>query len=213
MTMAAGFLVIACKPSTPSESTTNTETTTETVATETTAAQTVQIHKYQIKSAIVTFETEIAGMKGKTILYFDNYGSLELEEKYMGDKLDEGDLCDGKMRYTLNYDKKTAFSMGECARGTAYKFDWSEISDADKKDKAKKLPNVTLAGKDCESYSFTSGSITTTFAGWGNILLMQEQKNKYGGSVSRAISIEENAVIPADKFAPPAGFEVKASGI
>jgi len=209
MMLATGILFSGCKSKTSPEAT----ATANPPTTETAPAETYEIHKYQIKSAIVTFETEIAGMKGKTILYFDNYGSMELEERYMGDKLEEADLCDGKMLYKLNYNKKIAYSMSACSRGTAYKFDWSEISDEDKKEKAKKLPNVTLAGKDCESYSYTSGTITSVFAGWGNITMMQEQENPYGGTFSRAVSIEENASIPADKFAPPAGFEVKPSGI
>ncbi len=204
LTMASGLILFSCKNSTPTVATVTTD-----IPSETGQVQPSEIHKYQIKSGIVTFETDIVGMKGKTILYFDNYGSLELEEKYSDGILKEADLCDGTNRYTINFKKKSAYSMRNCARGIAYKFDWSEISDADKKEKAKKLPNLILAGKNCESYSYTASGITTVFAGWNNITMMQEQKNQYGGSFSHAVSIEENPVIPAEKFTVPAGITVQ----
>lgn len=205
--LVAGFVFYGCKSAVPKETTESSESTE--IQAETNQVSVSAIQKYPIKSAIVTFETEIAGMKGKTILYIDNYGSLEMEEKYSDDVLTEADLCDGANRYTINYKKKTAYTMSSCTRGIAYKFDWNEISDADKKEKAKKLPNITIAGKDCESYSYTTAGVTSVFAGWNNILLMQDQKNQYGGTLSRAISIEENAVIPAEKFAIPADIEIK----
>ena len=203
--LVTGILMYGCKPAVPKETSESAE-----IQAETNQVSVSAIQKYPVKSAIVTFETEIAGMKGKTILYFDNYGSMELEEKYSDDILTEADLCDGANRYTINFKKKSAYTSGVCNRGIAYKFDWSEISEADKKDKAKKLPNVTIAGKDCESYSYTAAGVTSVFAGWNNILLMQEQENQFGGTFSRAVSIEENPVIPAEKFTVPSDIEIKA---
>lgn len=203
LSLVAGILFFGCKTGTaPKEN-----SSAEPVA-DATPAETYQIKKYQIKSGIVTFDTKIAGMSGKTILYFDNFGSSELEEKYMGDKLIGGTLCDGANLYSINYDNNTARKTSVCSRGVALKVDWNEISDADKKDKAIKLPNVTVAGKDCESYSYTAAGVTSVFAGWNNICVMQEQDNQYGGTYIKAVSIEENAVIPAEKFAVPAGFIV-----
>lgn len=170
----------------------------------------VAVKKYPIKSAIVTFDNQMLGINQKTILYFDDYGAKEAEEKYDGADVKEMDLCNGKMRYTINVKNKTAFTMRECIRGIAYKFDWNEISKADKEYKVKKLANVTVAGKDCESYSMSSGEYPTTFAGWQNVLLYQETKSKYGTIIKKAVKVEENASIPAEKFKVPEGYTVKS---
>ena len=171
------------------------------------------VKKYPIKSGIVTFDMDMMSIKQKTILYFDDYGVKEAEEKYDGDAVKEMDLCDGKTRYTIMYAKKTAYSSGDCYRGTAYKFDWNEISKADKQYKVKKLANVNIAGKDCESYSMNSGDYPTVFAGWQNVLLYQETKTKYGTIIKKAVKVEGDASIPAEKFKIPEGFTVKASGM
>lgn len=165
--------------------------------------------KYKIKSGIITFETSVAQLKGKEILYFDDYGSKELLEKYSGDKLKEITLADGTTMYKIKPDQKIANKMGDANRGLAYKFDWNEIETQTQGTKAKKLANITIAGKDCESYTYENKGMTTTFAGWNNICLFTEQKMKIGTSVSKAISIEENAVIAPEKFQVPAGFEIK----
>lgn len=167
------------------------------------------VKKYQIKSGIVTFETTMAGIKGKEILYFDDYGMKELLEKYSDEQLNEATLCDGTSMYKIKYDQKAAYRMGNAIRGVAYKFDWNEIPSADQGTKAKKLANVNIAGKDCESYSYENSGMTTTYAGWNNICLFTEQKMKVGSSVSKAVSIDENAVIAPEKFKIPANFEVK----
>jgi len=204
LTLLAGILLIGCKSGTVPESNTVAEPVAEAAPSESNL-----IKKYQIKSGIINFDTKIAGIEGKTILYFDNYGSLELEEKYTGDQLKEGNLCDGTNLYSINFEKKTAYKASVCSRGVALKVDWNEISDADKQDKAKKLPNVTVAGKDCESFSYTASGVTSVFAGWNNICVMQEQSNQYGGTFMKAVSIEENVSIPAEKFAVPEGFEMR----
>jgi hypothetical protein len=165
--------------------------------------------KYAIKSGIVTFEVVMVGMKSKEILYFDDYGMKELQEKYEEGKLVEASLADGKTMYKIKYDKKIAYKTGDAVRGLAYKFDWNEIPAKDQGTKAKKLPNMTVAGKNCESYSYDSGSAKTTYAGWNNICLFFEQKMSFGNSTTKAVKVEENVAIPADKFKVPAGFTVQ----
>lgn len=173
----------------------------------------VAVKKYPIKSAIVTFENDMLGIKEKTVLYFDDYGIKEAEEKYEGEKIKSSTLCDGKNRYIIVQKDKAAYIYGECSRGVAYKFDWEEISKADQQYKAKKLPNETVAGKDCQSYSFVSGGTENKFAGWNNICLLTEQNSKFGKIIFKAVKVEENATIPTDKLTVPAGFEIKKSAI
>lgn len=176
-------------------------------------AEVPAIKKYQIKSGIVTFYNEGMGIKSKVVLYFDDYGMKEAEEKYDGETIKDATLCDGKNRYTIVYKEKAAYESGECFRGVAYKFDWSEIERAPEQYKGKKLPNVTIAGKDCESYSIQSGKSPIVYAGWNNICMMIDQESSFGKITYKAVSIEENATIPEGKLTIPDGFVVKKSPI
>ena len=71
---------------------------------------------------------------------------------------------------------------------------------------------MTVAGKNCESYSYDLGTSFAIYAGWDNICLYLETKSESMNVVKKAVRLEENAVIPADKFQVPAGFEIKKSG-
>ncbi len=169
-----------------------------------------QTKKYDIKSGIVTFETAIkAGsmtIPKKVILYFDDYGMKECKETYEGDKLAESYFSDGKSLYKVIHADKTAYKAGDAFRGTELKFDWNEVSAKDKKDgTAKKLPDMTVAGKTCQAFQVKN----TTFAGWSGITLLTEMKSKSMSSVSKAVKVEENAKVPAAKFAVPAGYAVQ----
>ncbi|MGD0341692.1 MAG: hypothetical protein ABSA76_08310 [Bacteroidales bacterium] len=185
------------------------KTTVETPATNSSAPVSA-VKKYGIKSGIVTFESAGMGIKFKVVLYFDDFGSKEAEEKYdIDNNVSEKTLCDGTNRYNLIYKTKTAVKRGSCSNGTAYRFDWNEVSQAGPEYKAQKLANVTIAGKDCESFSMVSSGSTITYAGWNNICMLIDQNTQFGKLTYKAVSIEENATIPADKFKVPADFQVK----
>jgi hypothetical protein len=168
--------------------------------------------KYGIKSGIVTFETDMMGMKQKSVLYFDDFGMKEAEEEYEGDNVKKIDLCDGKNRYTVIPKDKAAYESGTCYRGTAYRFAWDEIAEEDQNTKAKKLPNMTVAGKDCESYSYDMDGTSAVYAGWNNICLYLKTTSQSAVIVKKAVSIEEGTSVPADKFRVPSDFEIKQSG-
>jgi len=168
------------------------------------------IKKYGIKSGIVTFESTGMGIKQKVVLYFDDFGAREAEEKYDdANNITEATLCDGTNRYTIVYKNKTATNNGACYRGIAYKFDWDEVSKADQKYKAQKLANISIAGKDCESFSMESSGNKITYAGYLNVCTLIDQATQYGQITYRAISFEENPTIPADKLNVPADFQIK----
>jgi hypothetical protein len=165
-----------------------------------------QTKKYDIKSGIITFETtmKMMGMTitTRSIVYFDEYGMKECKESYKDGKLEESFFSDGKFLYKVAYEQKRALKAGTASRGTEFKFDWNEISDKDKKaGKAKKLPNITVAGKACQSFEYSD----TKFAGWSGICLLTETKTKDMSTLTRALKIEENAKVPAEKFTLPSG--------
>jgi hypothetical protein len=182
----------------------------QTVENQTTEAYT--FHKYGIKSGIVTFETSIVGMKIKSVLYFDDYGAKEADEKYSGENVKSITVCDGKERYDLIPSQKAAFSGGTCGggRGIAYRFAWDEVSKEDQA-KGEKLAKMNVAGKDCEAFSINLGSSLTVYAGWQNINLYL--KTSTGGTdvIMQATKVEENVDIPASKFKVPDGYEIKKS--
>lgn len=173
-----------------------------------------QTKKYDIKSGIVTFETtmKMAGMTipQKDIVYFDDFGMKECKDTYKDDKLTESFFSDGQFLYKVIHADKTAYKSGKAYRGTEMKFDWNEISAKDKKDgKAKQVADTKVAGKTCKAYEYSDRGNTTTFAGWNGITLLTDLKSKSMSSVSKAVKIEENAKVPAAKFAVPAGYAVK----
>jgi hypothetical protein len=167
-----------------------------------------QEKKYDIKSGIITFENSTT--MGKInfseifIVYFDDYGMKECRV------LAESFFSDGKTLYALNHKDKVAYARGDAYRGTEMRFDWNEVSKKDKTSgKAKQLPNVTIAGKVCGSFQVSSSSGKTVFAGWKGICLMTDLSSSGIIVVAKAVKIEENAKVPAEKFKVPAGYKVQ----
>jgi hypothetical protein len=74
---------------------------------------------------------------------------------------------------------------------------------------AKKLPNVTVAGKNCESFMVGSSTDKTVYAGWGHVCLMIDISSSTMRSLTKAVKFEENAKVPPEKFAIPAGYKMK----
>ena len=173
-----------------------------------------QDHKYDIKSAIITFEQtmEMSGFlsKNKVVVYFDDFGKKECKETYEDDKLKEVFFSDGKTLWLAVPGKKTAYERGPAYRGTEMRFDWNEMSPKDiQSGKAKKRPNVKIAGKDCESFQLETAYGLAVYAGWKKITLLTSVDNKGMKSAVTAVKVEENVPVPATKFAVPAGYATK----
>lgn len=167
------------------------------------------IHKYGVKSGIVTFESSGFGLTVKKVLYFDDYGAREAEETYDDDgSLKETNLCDGKNMYILIHKDKTAFNRGNCYRGVAYKFDWNEAQQGGAEYKPTKLANQVIAGKDCETFSLEISGSKSVYAGWNNICFMIETPTGNGKVINKAIAFEENANVPDEKLSVPADYKV-----
>ena len=173
-----------------------------------------QTKKYDIKSCTITFEMtqKMAGfdLKSRVVLSFDDYGMKECRETYQGDKLKEIYFSDGKNLYSLNPDKKTASKRGESVRGTEVRVDWNDVSSDDKKSgKAKKLPDMTIAGKTCVAFVVGLEGSTTTYASWNRVLMMIDMKSKDMTMVKKAVTVDEKTAVSLDKFKIPAGYTLK----
>ncbi len=217
LAMAGVLLLFSCSGKTQ-ETPSKSETPAATQAEQPQATAPAPMKKYDIKSGIVTFEDVFdigsTQMKVKRVLYFDDYGMKECEEKFDDNGLKESHYSDGKELYTAMHAQKTVYHRGTASRGTAFRFDWEEISSSDRQSgAARQLPHMTVAGKDCESFEIidAKGGTTTKFAGWNHVCLYTEARTKYGNSTMRAVKVEENVPVPAEKFGPPAGYQVKES--
>jgi uncharacterized pyridoxamine 5'-phosphate oxidase family protein len=172
--------------------------------------QAQQVKKYQIQSGIITFETTLTMgkmvMKTKAVVYFDDFGMKECRDTYDDSGIKESFFSDGKDLYLVMYEKKEVYKRGTAYRGTEYKFDWNEIAPSGK---GKKLPNMTVLGKNCEAFEMNDKGNISTFAGWNNVCLYMATKQSSMTVVSKAVKFEENVKVPAEKFKIPAGFVLK----
>lgn len=175
-----------------------------------------QVKKYDVKSGIVTFEQTISmgnmKIKSKVVLLFDDFGMKECKDTYRGDALEESFFSDGTHLFAVKHKQKAAYQRGKASRGTEMRFDWSEVSEKDKKEgKATQLPPVMIAGRTCASFQVVSGSTTSVFAGWKNITLLMDVASKSSRTIVKAVKVEENAAIPPGKFSVPSGYKTEIS--
>ena len=173
-----------------------------------------QTKKYDIKSGIVTYDILITigetKLASKAIVYFDDYGLKECKETYNGDRLSHVFFSDGKTLYRLVPGQKKAFKSGDAFKGTELRYDWEEASSKGEEERhAKKIPNMIIAGKNCEAFQTTQKETICIFAGWSHIMFSSEIGGGTSKSVIRAVKFEENAAVPGDKFQVPAGYTVQ----
>jgi hypothetical protein len=175
-----------------------------------------QIKKYDIKSGIVTYDLimKVGKMKikKKTIVYFDDFGMKECRETFSDNKLEESYFSDGKNLYSVRHAKKIVFKQGTAYRGTELRVEWSEFgTEKDRQSgKIKKMPAMSIAGKNCESFGSDDGKGTiTVYGGWNKILMYLHVKTKSVETVQKAVTVEENVKVSEEKFKIPAGYAVQ----
>lgn len=170
-----------------------------------------QSKKYDVKSGVVTYEVSVvmngkAISSNKNILYFDDYGLKEREDKYEKGILVGSSIYDGKKRYEINHKKKT-YSEIPSGGSVAYKVNFNGIPEADRKSgNAKKLPDEIILGKTCETYTYEKAK--AKYAGWKGILFLLETNTGSLESKQKAIQFEETSVGP-DKFTVPGDYTKK----
>jgi hypothetical protein len=173
--------------------------------------------KYDVKSGIVTMDSvmKIGKMEIKTVIivYFDDFGIKECKETYMDGKLNGTVFNDGKNKYSLNFSKKTAKKTDKASNdGTELRVDMNWM--ASKKDidsgKVKKGAPMTIAGKQCEIVeTVASNGEITQYGGWNKVMVYLKTGSADTSTIIKANKIEENAKVPASKFAVPAGFTLQ----
>ena len=172
--------------------------------------------KYDVKSAIVTFHTDMKigtmEFKDSIKVYFDDYGIKECKETYYHGRLATSFFSDGKNRYLVDHERKTATNQGPAYSGTELRVDSMEFSTQKGRDegKIKKAPAMKVAGKACEVFVSDDGQGgITTYGGWNKVLLYLDVETKSVRNTLRAVKVRENAKVPAEKFAVPAGYKIE----
>ncbi len=99
---------------------------------------------------------------------------------------------------------------GDAYNGIELRYDWTEASSKGEEERhAKKIVNVTIAGKNCEAFQTTQKETICTFAGWNHILLSVEITGGGSTSITKAVKVEENVPVPSEKFMVPAGYAIQ----
>lgn len=177
--------------------------------------------KYNIKSGIITYDTEAMGMKMPTTLYFDDYGNIECQEvkmemEMMGTKVTTHNLTitkDGYI-YTIDLTNKTGSKMKmmpNAATANMSGMDFTNLSEEFLKSmKMKKEGSESVCGKSCDVYSIDNESMGMkgTFAIYNSIPMKTNIEAMGMPMTMNATKFEENVEIPADKFEVPADIQV-----
>lgn len=178
------------------------------------------IRRYKIQSAIVSF-TLSGTQSGTETLWFDRYGNREakLTQSSMtvvGQTIKTNKLVitDLESIITVDLDNKTATKM-PLPKMTANLIESVKKKGGDMTDLgtemirqmgAVKTGTETVAGKPCDVWEIKNlGSKSWV---WNGVTLKNE--TRFGGQSMKqeAASVQENATVPDDKFAVPAGISI-----
>lgn len=194
---------------------------TENDSTKTDSVKNVEVKgKYQIKSGIITYVSETMGMKQDVSIYFDDYGSKECTET--SSEMDMGiagkvkihnvSLSKDGYMYSLDLTNKTGTKMKANPAAQKNKdIDFSGMTDEVMKQMhIAKLGTETFLGKTCEKYSIDDPTFKMkgTYTVWNGIPLKSEIDMSGIGVKLIAKKLEENAVIPAEKFEVPKDVKI-----
>jgi hypothetical protein len=176
-------------------------------------AQTV--HKYDIKSGIVTLESVsiVAGnqIKMNKIVYFDDYGMKECEETYSNGKLAKVFFSDGKEKISLQLKAKKAIKQGPTNSGIGMRVDINDMGT--KKDiesgQVKKMPPMKIDGQPCEVIQVTRGGGVDLYAGWHHVMVYLKTSSAGVTTEIKAVKLQADAAVPVEKFQVPGGFTVQ----
>jgi len=183
---------------------------------------------YEIKSAIVHFKpVNMMGVKITETLYFDDFGLKEAREiitesDIMGMKNYEHkmEIRDGK--YMISYALKsivngkdetsreaTRTDMGDMRELAAAMGKIIDVNEMKKNMDYREEGTETIAGVTGRKYSVAIDKSKLDARAFGVMYKNIVLKSEMGGVSIEATGIEENAAVPADKFAVPAGYSVK----
>ncbi len=161
---------------------------------------------FNVKSAKITYEKVFMGNTEIKYDLWDNYGKLYrtgddkgativIEENEKGWVLTHSDKT-----YTILEPSAVSLILSGRSGGV--------FIDKPSQPNYKKLPNRTIAGKNCDVYSFEIGGLTTTLAGWNGIVFSKEEKGIVNGiHVDMSFTaLDYSETIPDNSFKVPSDY-------
>lgn len=181
-----------------------------------TTALSAQEAKYELKSAAIQKETVAMGQKFESTWYIDDFGKKESNEAVF------------KMGGVANIEKRILTIMEDASvvnvdlglkSATRMKLPEKPINylqltpEVIEKYKIKEQGEEEIAGKPCKKYSLEVSQMgqtaqVDTWVWKGLVLKSQTSGNGMVVMVETAKEIQENAVVPAEKFMIPEGITI-----
>lgn len=168
--------------------------------------------KYQIKSGIVTYTSNVMGMDQTTVTTFDDFGNKEVTDTYteaMGVKLHSRTIVKDGYSYNLNMDEKTGTKVKIYGTGQAIVYG-NLTKEMEQKMNLQKLGSETLLGKECEIYGFDYKEMSTSGKAWvwKGVALKSEVKAMGMDVALIGKSFDDNPIIDQSIFEVPDGFKL-----
>ncbi len=209
---ALTVFVFSCNNS--GDKTNNNADSTKTATTENNEVKAPAGSKYQLKSGIVTMNSEVMGIKNTVTMYFDEYGKKESQistGEFMGVKTENMNLTKDGYMYTVDLLKKTGTKM-KILSNNPQNLDFSALTeDIMKEMNLKKEGTETFLGKTCDKYSmnYEKMKMKGYYLVWQNIAVKTDMEISGMKMKLEATKIEENVSVPADKFEIPADIKIQ----
>ncbi len=163
--------------------------------------------KYELKSAIVEYKSDMMGFEASQILYFDDHGQKEATEtsmEIMGNKTRNVSVTvDGQ---TVNFDPENKTGFKAPAMQGSGQLNFRQLTDEITRQwNLKEKGTETFLGKECTRYSVDNKeyNMKGEYWVWKGIPLKMELEMATSRMVMEAVSVTENADIPADRFEIP----------
>jgi hypothetical protein len=159
---------------------------------------------FTVKSGKITFES-VSDYGTKTYdYYFDDYGKKERLETFMEKELTDLLISDGQFLFSIDPTLKEKVAFKKKGGGVWRRF---FPESAKKLENGKEGQDMTVAGKQCKSYSFGPEGEETLVAGWEGIQLYMKTKGSMGAE-ERATAIDTGAAVDPKLFEIGADYQV-----
>ena len=163
--------------------------------------------KYELKSAIVEYKSDMMGFEASQMLYFDDHGQKEATEtsmEIMGNKTRNLSVTVDGQTVNFDPDNKTGFKV-PAMQGSGQLNFRQLTEEVTRQWNLKEKGTETFLGKECFRYSVDNKeyNMKGEYWVWKGIPLKMELEMATSKIVMEAVSVAENADIPAVRFEIP----------
>ncbi|MCK9613388.1 MAG: hypothetical protein WC401_08955 [Bacteroidales bacterium] len=170
--------------------------------------------RYGLKSAILHMKSKTMGMEQDVIMYFDDYGKKQCNElsiELLGKIMKQITITDSGYMYTYTTADKNGTKI-KLDENSPDKVNFNALTEEMvKKFNIKKTGTAVILDKKCDVYTaeHTSAKMKGTYYVWKGFI-MKAVSSVAGIEVKmEAVKLEENPVIPAEKFEIPEDINIQ----